>query len=354
MKILQVLMAFAFIVFIESKVNAQATVQITADETTTVQIFKWTVDTDRTTLLSEFDQSKTITIHPDDVGMFVLKAGGKKRMFCVENNTSVQIVVGDEITVKGSTCTDELLAYENFRKSDLEENVLTVRKEIAAAQKAKDYSLVAELSLKEQRNYKQHIRNLMQFEQENLTLTLAHLYASKRWLGDEYLTYLNTLVSDLQEEHPTANLTAQVNQTQLLEKVSIGYVAPEVRVENDSLVQFSANKITVIDFWASWCGPCRREHPHLKEVYAKYKGQGLGIIGLALERSKTAMDKAVEKDGLPWYNYTSGTMYKDANALNYQIKAVPTNYIIDQKGKILAKRLDWQELEAFLKDYFTD
>ena len=84
----------------------------------------------------------------------------------------------------------------------------------------------------------------------------------------------------------------------------IGSIAPDIRLPNPegdtlSLSDFRG-KVLLVDFWASWCGPCRRENPHVKKLYEKYKDQGFEILGVSLDRTKSSWVAAIEKDGLPW------------------------------------------------------
>jgi thiol-disulfide isomerase/thioredoxin len=101
-------------------------------------------------------------------------------------------------------------------------------------------------------------------------------------------------------------------------------------------------KYVLLDFWGSWCGPCRRSHPHLKEVYEKYKSKGLEIIGIAEEKNKnldeceTAWKKAVKEDGLPWIQVINNyDKEKDDLVVKYGIQAFPTKILLDKNGKIV-------------------
>lgn len=107
------------------------------------------------------------------------------------------------------------------------------------------------------------------------------------------------------------------------------------------------NKVTLVDFWASWCGPCRMENPHVKAAYEKYHDAGLEIIGVSVDRDEAAWLNAVEADGLSW------TQVRDTDnsvAMDYMVMYIPSNYLYDANGVMIAKGLRGEELEAKLAE----
>ena len=107
------------------------------------------------------------------------------------------------------------------------------------------------------------------------------------------------------------------------------------------------NKVTLVDFWASWCGPCRNENPNVVAAYNKFHNKGLEIVGVSVDKNEKSWLKAVEEDGLPW------TQLRDTDsevAQDYVIVYIPSNFIFDQNGVIVAKNLRGEELEAKLAE----
>jgi peroxiredoxin len=141
-------------------------------------------------------------------------------------------------------------------------------------------------------------------------------------------------------------------------KTSIGHMAPDF-TQNDTLekpVTLSSfhGKYVLIDFWASWCGPCRLENPNLVAMYEKYSRKGFQIIGVSLDQPG-AKDKwlgAIHKDGLTWTQVSDLRFWKNAVAEAYGIKSIPQNFLVDPSGKIIAKSLRGEDLENKLKEIY--
>lgn len=115
----------------------------------------------------------------------------------------------------------------------------------------------------------------------------------------------------------------------------------------------SGNRYTFIDFWASWCLPCRMQAKALVPLYARYRTKGLGVIGVSLDTDAAAWKKAIEKDGYTWTNLADLKGFDSPVTKKYQIKAIPRNFLIDNKGVIVARDLHGKELEAKLMELFN-
>jgi peroxiredoxin len=145
-----------------------------------------------------------------------------------------------------------------------------------------------------------------------------------------------------------------------LKTVVVGTIAPEFTAADTSgkMVSLSSfrGKYVLIDFWASWCGPCRKENPHVVKAFNRYKDQNFTIIGVSLDgpgpSGKDDWLNAIHKDGLTWTQLSDLARWKSKTAILYAVNAVPSNFLLDPDGKIIAKNLRGEEVENKLAEIF--
>ncbi len=118
--------------------------------------------------------------------------------------------------------------------------------------------------------------------------------------------------------------------------------------EMNAMSEIAKNKITILDFWASWCGPCRQEMPFMVNLYEKYHSQGLGIIGISLDQTKEDWTKAIAELGITWPQMSDLKYWQSAAAEAFQVQAIPYMVVVNSEGKILTRGLRGEELEAFV------
>ena len=112
-------------------------------------------------------------------------------------------------------------------------------------------------------------------------------------------------------------------------------------------------KVVLIDFWASWCGPCRKENPHVVKLYNKYKDAGFDVFSVSLDKTKDRWVDAIEKDGLVWDAHVSDLKgWKNEAAQMYQVSSIPFTVLIDKEGKIINTKLRGPQLEMTLQSIF--
>jgi peroxiredoxin len=136
-------------------------------------------------------------------------------------------------------------------------------------------------------------------------------------------------------------------------QVTIGQEAPEISLPNSkgNTISLSSlkGKIVLVDFWASWCGPCRKSNPGIVKLYNKYKAQGFEVYGVSLDESKKKWLAAVKKDKITYTQVLDNKVWDSDAALKYGVEAIPTNFLIDKSGKIVAIDLEGNALDEMVK-----
>ena len=140
-------------------------------------------------------------------------------------------------------------------------------------------------------------------------------------------------------------------------KYGAGMEAPQISMQNPKGETMNLSdlrgKVVMIDFWASWCGPCRRENPHVVEAYKKYNKEGFEVFSVSLDKQVDKWEQAIEKDGLLWPYHVSDLLgWQNAAAQNYGVSSIPHTVLVGRDGKIIATHLRGSALSAQLSEIF--
>lgn len=147
-------------------------------------------------------------------------------------------------------------------------------------------------------------------------------------------------------------INAPVNPTAIGEIAPL-FDGPTPSGERLALESFRG-KVTIIDFWASWCRPCRIENPNLVRLYKRMHEKGLEIVGVSLDRNKASWERAIADDGLNWNHVSNLQYWADPIAQLYSVRAIPAAFVLDRDGRIVAKNLRGAQLDAKIEELIAD
>ena len=183
-------------------------------------------------------------------------------------------------------------------------------------------------------------------------LILERFKMTKQISNEDAKPIFDNLTSRIKKSKTGVRLEGALNVPK--PPAEVGQIAPDFEGPGPKgqLVKLKDNlgKITILDFWASWCRPCRVENPNLVRTYNKFKENGLSIVGVSLDKSKSNWIKAIEDDGLQWTHVSNLQYWNDPIAKAYQVRGIPATFILDQNGKIIAKNLRGPALEKKIEE----
>ena len=290
-----------------------------------------------------------------DVNFITIKDKTSNIPFILESGKIDMRVYNDSLDasqVKGRRSNDDLNSYRSKTKS-IVSSLNKIANEIQIANSLGDNLLVEDL----QNQYREKQADLLNFEldlaKNNNGSYLSVLMLEK--LINEKTIDIKT-AKELTASYNPEILNSRVGKI-LVEKVnaptdptSIGEIAPNFEGPSPTgeVLNLSdlRGKVTIIEFWASWCRPCRVENPNLVRLYKEMHPKGLEIVGVSLDRTKASWLRAIDDDGLIWNHVSNLKFWQDPIAKLYNIRAIPASFIIDQEGRIIDKNLRGAQLAA--------
>lgn len=319
-------------------------------------------DYNRAKLSKKGDFSLKATLPAADY--YVLRVGGAHINLILRNNSTIKIY-GDGSNIfaySNIVGSDESVSMNNFVK------VLTAwnnKRDSAVASIQKDPSQQESINQMMQNSYYMFQGNVQSFIGQNQNSPALLPVLSTLEPEKDFATY-ESIVMQLNgsfAESPTIKEVYRQYQQRKAQKdaaelIAPGKVAPdfeEVKTDGTTKMKLSdlRGKVVLLDFWASWCGPCRKENPNVVRLYEKYKNDGFTVMSVSLDKDKNAWLGAIAKDNLSWPNHVSDLQqWQSRVARIYQVTGIPFTALLDREGKIIQTNLRGEALEEELKRIF--
>ncbi|TKB95992.1 TlpA disulfide reductase family protein [Pedobacter cryophilus] len=315
------------------------------------------------TFLDE-DQKFVIKAKSLSPEFYQIQIGQRSYILIAENGNEIQLKAnltdpGSNYELTGSEESDKLTAYNKITSAySMQTGMLAEKysRMITKDQNNKD-AIIAEFNQKSGEISKPFLEKSIQFIKDNKK-SLTAFFAANIVMGMQDISgYENDIIAYSKEavaSYPNNKTIAFfAKQMEIAAKVAIGQPAPEIIALTPAGKSLKLSdykgKYVLLDFWASWCAPCRQENPNIVKLYNLFKNKNFTVLGFSLDDNKDNWIKAITDDNLTWDHVSELKQWDAPTAQLYNISAIPASFIINPEGIIIAKNLRGEALNEFLK-----
>lgn len=297
-------------------------------------------------------------------GIYQLDFKGLTKInIAVESGQTIEIFIDQKnnsalvTKVSGSKDAELMFQYEQFRKNSFKKWVKPLRQKLKEARRNNDFEMIKKLTGEEVNNLAKYTKEIATFTKNKIGHSIAFFYAAIRFDPNLELPYLEKMTQWFLTNRPNLYLTKEFTEKiDRYKKIALGQKAPGFKILSldGHEVRLSSFKgsFLLLDFWASWCLPCRTENLNYSKLYQKYKDRGFEIFSVALEKNKKLWAQASKKDGVIWTNTSELKHWDSAIAKEYNVSAIPANFFLDKNGVIIGKNLRGVDLQKKLEEIF--
>ena len=293
--------------------------------------------------------------------VFYISISGRqgKAMLFLENSDISLAVHEDSLynpRVSGSAVHDEFTEFQSGI-DDVYNKLNALYSEYKEAGQKGDTAIASELEKQMDAVYGQVAEMQIKYLDENPASYIAPYIVQSIHYGKE-AEEIEELLAKLDPSlEPTTLVANMKRRVEVLKSVAVGKMAPDFTQADPegnpvSLSSFRGTYL-LLDFWASWCGPCRRENPNVVAVYEEFHDKGFDILGVSLDNSRDRWLQAIEVDKLTWTHVSELNYWSNSAISLYGISSIPSNLLLDPEGKIIAKNLRGEDLHAELRKHLN-
>ncbi len=294
---------------------------------------------------------------PNDGGFYQIAVDNKKQLLILETNDKVIVNVDSARNIIYSGSKNGIY-YEKLNKlsSEMKSKTVVLEKDFQAAVASKNESKQKEIQELYQAENTTTVNAIKALFPEMGT-SLVCIYATNFLDPEQESAFLEVVAGKFKAKGTKIpEALSFIKTVQQIQGTNVGAYAPEIAQKTPAgdILKLSdlKGKYILLDFWASWCGPCRRENPNVVKAYEKFKGPEFEILSISLDQDKASWLKAIEKDGMVWKHVSDLGYWNSKPAKDYGINGIPATFLLDKEGKIIAKNLRGEALEAKLVELF--